>query len=758
MRIWVACLAVCVLGSVLPGSAAADPNSPVTVTVPDPNDGEIYVPAGRPVADLEQAYVEEEYFVSGTATVYTYNWDPNDPNTPPVRGDIVPVDPNVPYTTRIILRRPADPNDFNGTVVIEWFNSTAGFDTSPVWHGSAEYFARKGIVYVGWTNSTTSLGFLVNGCLILGIFPPPQCGTRYAALSMSENGQAFEMGSQIAKLLKSSAVNNPLYPDYPVERVFHSGQSQQGGSMVTYASAFHFPGVNDGYFIQASGSSARRINYRTRCEDPNAPAYPECTPSLQGDDRLVRTDLPVPVYRAHTETDMGGVLSGGSRQTDTTSFRYYEMAGTTHITVHKDIESIPPGVLDPNDPGVFLEDICLYPLNTLADGPILGSFLYNAMWENMELQVRLGTPPPSGDLLEVDPNNELARDSVGNVLGGIRLPQMDVPVASYYPSNEPDPNLPFLVSYLANLFCRLSGIVTPFDAETLAGLYTSNQDYVNQIASRANDLIVARFLLPEDAANFPPQFPFQQTKDQQKCINALNKGLEKVAKTQGKDIAACIKNGSKDKLPEGQTIEQCLVADHKGKVDKARQKLAGAASSNCATPPDFGPTDANTISGAAIQKELDLIHDVFGSDLDAASTILPSSDKAGSKCQAGVTKTIGKCRSAHLKAFNKCKKDGLKSADNWFDEPSDLKLCMGSDPKGKIAKTCNTKLTDTITKKCPSPAVDTDAAFPECAGRDLVECLNESVRCRVCLALNEADAIDRDCDEFDDNASNGSCP
>jgi hypothetical protein len=90
MRFWAACLAVFVLGSVLPGSAAADPNSPVTVTVPDPNDGEIYVPAGRPVAKLEQAYVEEEYFVSGQATIYTYNWDPNDPNTPPVRGDIVP--------------------------------------------------------------------------------------------------------------------------------------------------------------------------------------------------------------------------------------------------------------------------------------------------------------------------------------------------------------------------------------------------------------------------------------------------------------------------------------------------------------------------------------------------------------------------------------------------------------------------------------------------------------------------------------------
>ena len=48
----------------------------------------------------------------------------------------------------------------------------------------------------------------------------------------------------------------------------------------------------------------------------------------------------------------------------------------------------------------------------------------------------------------------------------------------------------------------------------------------------------------------------QQSKAQQQCINELNKGLAKVAKTMGKHVCKCIKLGAKDSL-EG-TIEACV--------------------------------------------------------------------------------------------------------------------------------------------------------------------------------------------------------
>ena len=41
---------------------------------------------------------------------------------------------------------------------------------------------------------------------------------------------------------------------------------------------------------------------------------------------------------------------------------------------------------------------------------------------------------------------------------------------------------------------------------------------------------------------------------------------------------------------------------------------------------------------------------------------------------------------------------------------------------------------------------------------DLGDCLDRLVECRVCLGLNAADALNRDCDDFDDGLTNGTCP
>ena len=111
------------------------------------------IPADRPAASL--GLTEEEFFYSGAADVYTY-----------VEGDVhlgqkVIKTAGAPYKTRMLVRRPTDAADFNGTVVIESMNSTASFDTTPVWIPSAEYFAREGIVYIGVTTSgNQSIGFL----------------------------------------------------------------------------------------------------------------------------------------------------------------------------------------------------------------------------------------------------------------------------------------------------------------------------------------------------------------------------------------------------------------------------------------------------------------------------------------------------------------------------------------------------------------------------------------------------------------------
>jgi LPXTG-motif cell wall-anchored protein len=76
----------------------------------------------------------------------------------------------------------------------------------------------------------------------------------------------------------------------------------------------------------------------------------------------------------------------------------------------------------------------------------------------------------------------LARDPDGNTLGGIRLPPIDVPVASY-----------------ASTTCALGGLTFPFSDLQLAQRYGSHVRYLALLAERTDAAVAAGWLLPEDA-------------------------------------------------------------------------------------------------------------------------------------------------------------------------------------------------------------------------------------------------------------------
>jgi Alpha/beta hydrolase domain len=488
VRVAAAVLAAALL---LPLPGLAGPTDPVSVTRPPEGQGPAFVPGTRLVGNLPRnAYVEEEFFVSGTSTLFNYANNP-----PRSHTDITPVQTGVPYRTRLIVRRPADPADFDGNVVLEWWNSTAGFDTAPAWDPSADFFAKRGTIYVGVTNSTTAIDFLKGGCRVFGI-TPPRCGTRYTSLSLPENGLAFEMMSQIAAMLRSAAGGVVIPGAYRVQRLFHVGESQQGGSLITYASAFHQSSVNDGYFIQ-SAISPRAINFGPRCDEAGAPAFPACTPRLSLPQGRVRSDLPVPVYQVITQTDFETLGFGiAGRQQDTPTFRFYEVTGGAHNTVHRDIEIIPAGLLGPQP--VYLEDLCANELNTTADGPVYVSYVFNALWHAMFRQSLKGVAPPKGRWM-YQTGGALRRDANGNVIGGIRLPAIDVPLARYDSTNVADPALSPLLRNIGNLACRLSGSVVPFAPETVATLYPSKEAYLRKVQASTDSLLAQQFLLRGDA-------------------------------------------------------------------------------------------------------------------------------------------------------------------------------------------------------------------------------------------------------------------
>jgi hypothetical protein len=52
-----------------------------------------------------------------------------------------------PYKTRMIVRHPVDPADFNGTLVVEWLNVTAGRDADPEFGYLADELLTQGYAY-----------------------------------------------------------------------------------------------------------------------------------------------------------------------------------------------------------------------------------------------------------------------------------------------------------------------------------------------------------------------------------------------------------------------------------------------------------------------------------------------------------------------------------------------------------------------------------------------------------------------------------
>ncbi|HZB72875.1 MAG TPA: alpha/beta hydrolase domain-containing protein, partial [Acidimicrobiales bacterium] len=75
---------------------------------------------------LPDDWVEEERMAAGTAASYRADGDlPEDG-----RFELAEAG-SAEYRTRIVVRRPERPEDFNGTVVVEWLNVSGGLDAAP---------------------------------------------------------------------------------------------------------------------------------------------------------------------------------------------------------------------------------------------------------------------------------------------------------------------------------------------------------------------------------------------------------------------------------------------------------------------------------------------------------------------------------------------------------------------------------------------------------------------------------------------------
>jgi hypothetical protein len=464
---------------------------------------EVY--AGAPVYDLAAlGYVEREFIISGTANTYNPSgiWGSDG------RWQVSVAEANVPYTTRIIVRYPSDPSKFNGTVVFEWLNEITFSSTSPDWADSNEFFFREGYAYVGVTAQN-----LQAGPAFLKWWDP----VRYGTLSISTDGLSYDIFTQAAQAVKtySSTILGGLTP----KKLLACGDSASAIRLTTYVNAIHpLAKVYNGFLVHGRASTEGPIDNGIISLSPIA---------------WIRTDNTTPVIQLQAEGDLYELLFLYARQPDNNYLRTWEMAGAAHIDLHEGIYEVTVAYRDLG----WVPPVCDFGVPSDFGGGLANSMpnyrIEDAAWAALNTWVNTGTRPPSAQAIQTVPIlNTIVYDQYGNAEGGLRLPDIAVPIKTYTSWNTSTAALTTLGDSLSNInastmasdlwnmyqavtnpkwvvntttmaerelgLCILEGFDTPFSAATLKRLYSSPSDYVTKYTAAANKLLAAGFLTQED--------------------------------------------------------------------------------------------------------------------------------------------------------------------------------------------------------------------------------------------------------------------
>ena len=445
-----------------PATSVPEPTgwrAPAVFTSP-PDTGHVIEPLSANPTDLAaHGYVEQEYFASGTAHSFTSRSTPSDGRW------TIAVGGSAPYRTRIIVRRPSDPAHFDGNVVVEWMNVSAG-ESAPDWDYLDPALMDSGAAYV----AVSAQALAVDGGKALLTSGPSQGlrqqePARYGSLNHPGDQYTLDMFAQIGQALRAPApsVLGGLRP----EHVVAIGESQSAFYLTTYADAIQpLDPAYQGIFIHSRGGGAVPFGGQ------------DVTSAIQGDVRI-RTDLDVPVFMLETQTDLIQLGYAGAQQPNTARIRTWEVAGTSHA--------------DAYEVGTAVGFIgCTTPVNSGPQHDVAqAAFTAFLHW------VDGGTPPPSPPPFTLSSTHPpaLALDAHGNVVGGVRTPAVEVPVSTL--SGAPPPG--------SSTLCGLFGSTVPFGPQTLAALYGSKAGYVAAYTTDLDKAIAAGYLLPADRAQLLAQ-------------------------------------------------------------------------------------------------------------------------------------------------------------------------------------------------------------------------------------------------------------
>jgi hypothetical protein len=418
-----------------------------------------------------RGYIEEEFFLEGEAPVFRAR---DEQIRFDGRWDAVAAG-TLPYKTRIAVRRPLDPDRFNGTVLLVWSNVSMGCDM--VAHDTDEITEEGFAVVIVSAQAVGVHGFDGPHSLGLTTWDPERYGTLHIPSDDASYGIFTAAARAVGPARHTRGGVDPL-PGLAVERIVATGASQSAARLHTYWNVVQpVEQVFDAFLLEVhfgwstpltSGSGGRPADLAAVVGAFHAPT-------------LLRDDAEIPMLVVNTETE--ALTYFPVRRPDTDRFRFWEAAGASHAPL--------PGMHDvlakvERDWGIPME-----PPSWTVGGPNTMDTrpLRDAGMHRMHHWLTTGVAPASLPPIEIagEPPR-IRRDELSIARGGIRMPQVAVPLAVLRGAGEGD-----------NPLAELSGSCEPLPAATLRRLYASPADYVGQVEAAIGAAITSGFLLERDA-------------------------------------------------------------------------------------------------------------------------------------------------------------------------------------------------------------------------------------------------------------------
>lgn len=429
-----------------------------------------------PVDLAASGYMEEEILLSGRSSLYDWGSAP--------RSAAVVQGPGEAWTTRMLLRRPVDAGRFSGRFVLELLEAEEHHDVAPLWGLSHAHFMRSGDVWVGLTLKPSALQTLqaFDSVRYASVKMPMPESLQCQPASQADGGLAWDLIAQAGALLRSASKENPLSALHP-QRVILAGHGDAGNQVVTYANAMHArwrlvggAPVFDGY-LNVAGTRAQ-------------PLHPCATALADTDPRNGVLPRDVPFVAVMTQTELGRVLPVRRASSDARRdlFRYYELAGASRS-----------GPWTPGRPGqtdllIAGRELPPSDLCREAPGDFPAGLALNALWQQFDALLVAGESMIQTPRIEVGANGVPVQDAHGNVRGGWRLPQVDVPLSSYGGHSTPAVD-----SEIARTTCARTGSMRALSQAQLRQMYRDRNGYLKRFNEAVDAAVEGQRLLAEDA-------------------------------------------------------------------------------------------------------------------------------------------------------------------------------------------------------------------------------------------------------------------